>query len=475
MKRFYRKTLVVLAMTFLHNICHAQHPLGATWGPTYGFPPYNAQNFLPSLREMSLGFSRVTLYWSQLEPKQGVHRWIDLDSYVAQLKSPEEGFITLASASPWATRSKTWVFPSSPALDRDQYYAFVQDLVVETKGKVRYFQGETEPNNSFFWAGSAAEYAKQQQVFYRAVKDANPDAVVVLAGCDGLFDPTGRDPLPGQDATVAFFRNILTDVQGAFDVFDVHLYGDPYTIPDRIEFLRKLMHDSGADRPMLAAEYGGPSFFEFKTNRRWFGQLQGPNASPDAVRALRAQASELPNDTRMFVTPDDPEMSARLLRLKTEDLVVRNLLALSSGIIKTAFFSVWHDTKDQDNPNTMLFGSFSLLEHNASGALTKPLPIAGPLARLASALQGEINVHRVVLEDSLEIFVFRIDRQGRRPLLIGWRRPTQLGGSAEPLTVSIAWDMKPRNSSTMDGRTIAVRYRKGKIIVALSEMPALIE
>ena len=191
---------VLLAETSLQS-----SPLGVTWGATYGFGKAKALPFMPQARKLGASFSRVTLYWSQLEPKEGVARWVDLDAYISQISSPEEAILTLASASSWATRTKTWVFPSSPALDAAKYTAFVRNVVQHAKGKVRYFQNDNEPNNPFFWSGTAEEFAAQQRLFYRAVKEADPSATVILGGCEGLFDQTNTDPFPGQEADLAFW------------------------------------------------------------------------------------------------------------------------------------------------------------------------------------------------------------------------------------------------------------------------------
>jgi hypothetical protein len=312
-------------------------------------------------------------------------------------------------------------------------------------------------------------------VFYKAVKDADPAAVVVLAGSDGLFDPTGTDSPPGQEANIAFFKTVLSEVHGAFDIFDIHLYGNPYTIPARIELVQKLMSDAGAERPVIAAEYGGPGFFDFKANRRWYGDLTGLGATAEKVRNLRQNAEALPPETRMFLTPDDPELSARLGRLQAEDVVARNMLALSHGVIRTAFFSVWHDTSDRDAPNTVLFGSFSLFNHDGSGLLTHTLPRAFPLARLAAALKGQTKVQQLMVSDHPDFFAFRVERVNRPPLLIAWRRSLRLGDPSERLTVSLPWAKRPQSSATITGETSSFTWTKGNITLSATDMPVLIE
>jgi hypothetical protein len=42
--------------------------IGASWSPVYGLPPIKPDRFMPQLRALGGSFSRVTLYWTQLEP-----------------------------------------------------------------------------------------------------------------------------------------------------------------------------------------------------------------------------------------------------------------------------------------------------------------------------------------------------------------------------------------------------------------------
>ena len=450
-------------------------PLGVTWGATYGFGKAKAQPFMPQARKLGASFSRVTLYWSQLEPQEGVSRWDDLEAYTAQVSSPEEAVVTLASASPWATRAKAWVFPSSPAADTAKYTAFVRSVVQHVKGKVRYFQSENEPNNPFFWSGTVEEFAAQQQLFYRAVKEADPSAMVVLGGCDGLFDPTNADPFPNQEATLAFWKKALAAVGNSYDLFDLHLYGNPYTIPDRVAVVRDMMRAVGTDKPIITLEYHGPGFFEFKANRRWWRMLQGPGASPDAVSQLRAQAATLPVETRMFLDTQDPPSAERLTRLQAEDFVVRNMLALASGVQRTAFFDLWHDPTETTAANAMLYGTFKLLEHDANNALTKELPLAANFLCLSTALSGQTRVSRIAVSEHPDVYAFRVERTQRSPLLVIWRRPPSVGDVADTLRVDVPWQDKAARATTAVGGKADFTKKSGVLNVHVSDMPILID
>lgn len=448
-------------------------PLGVAWSPVYGFPPAKPETFVPQAHAIGAGAVRLTLYWSQIQPAPGVTRWDVLDAYLAQIDRPEDATLTIASASPWGTRNHAWVFPSSPAADPARYAAFVRDLVTHVHGRIRYFQAENEPNNAFFWAGSADDYAVEQRIFYRAVKAADPKAIVMLGASDGLFDPSGADPFPGQDKDMAFWGRVLKGTAGAYDLFDLHLYGNPYTIPARVAAVRAMMRAAGGEKPIVASEYSGPSFFEFKANRRQWASLQGPGAGPDSVRALRAKDADLTIETRMFLHPDDADLRRHMLRLQSEDLVVRNLIALSEGIARTHFFELVQDKTDPDAPNTILYGHMALLARSTDGALTA-LPLAERFRRLAEALRGTRAVTRVTVAAQPDVYAFRVVRRGRPPLLIAWRRPALPGAAAAIAPVTLPVKMGHAMAETIERDPVTLAANAGGVRIDLSEMPVLI-
>ncbi len=437
-------------------------PLGVSWGPTYGFPPHGAEAFVPRARAIGASFARITLYWSQLEPKRGWRRWDELDAYLAQLTDPEEGFVTIASASPWATRVPSQVFPSSPAKNPADYDEFVRAVVAHSAGRVRYFQSDGEPNNAFFWNGSADDYAAQQKVFYRAVKDADPKAVVVLGACDGLFDPTGAHPLPGQAADLAFFATVIAAAATAFDVFDLRVYADPYTIPDRVRTIREMIRRTGGDKPIIASEYNGPGFFEFAANRRWASALMNPATAADALKGLVDSIDTLPVETRMFLPEAPTADAAQLQALAADDLVIRNVIALSSGVQKTAYFDLWHERGTAPIANDLLFGSFRLMDREGNRLMARP-PLATAFSRLAAFLHGARTVERVSDEAHPDVFVFRVAFADAKARWVAWRRPSRPGEPVGPVTIAAPWRMQPSTRSdgprTTESITVDARPR----------------
>ena len=270
--------------------------LGIVRGITYGLFGKPDQ-FLPQLRELGAGLVRVYFYWSQVEPEPGRWTFDAVDALLEQLEGSEEVWVTVSSSSRWATRQATDFLPPSPAKDLEAYRRFVDRLVRHCAGRVRYWQCDNEPSSvGLLWAGTAEEYVAQLKVMYQAVKEADPQAAVVLGGA-----PFGLPESPPDGPEREFFDVLLRDGRDHFDVFDLHLYGEASRIPADIETARGLMRGYGYEKPLVAGEYNAP----------W------PNLYPEAVTAMQSAMAaafagglDLSGDQGSGQTPEQAAMPA---------------------------------------------------------------------------------------------------------------------------------------------------------------------
>ncbi len=74
-------------------------PFGIAWGFLYGYQGVKAEDFLPRIRQLGAGCTKIYLFWNQVEPEKGRYDWSAVDRFVAQLQSPEEGLIAIFSSS----------------------------------------------------------------------------------------------------------------------------------------------------------------------------------------------------------------------------------------------------------------------------------------------------------------------------------------------------------------------------------------
>jgi hypothetical protein len=464
-------------------------PLGIAWGFLYGNMGVKAERFLPQLRELGGGFTKVYLTWNQIEPQKGKYDWSAVDAFVNQLKSPEEGLISLFSSSQWAVKRPVALLPPSPAENPDDYYRFVKDLVKHCKGRLRYWQNDSEPNNPIFWSGTKEEFVAQLKVFHKAVKDADPSAIVVVGGYDGLFGPPGTRPFPNQQAGLDFFDYVLKEGRDSFDLFDLRLYGDPYTIIARVEFMRQKMVALGYNKPIICTEYGGPSFFAFPENRKYFSLLtswmqsvaqggpDGPvfNAGANQIAELYSRMSSLAPETQMFMLGCAPEMEAKYDRIQARELVMRNLFAFTAGVQRTFYWQFLDLRTNRDNMMTLMYGKIGILGYE-DGILRKRQPTAEAFHRMAEALAGVCGVKRVEVPDKPSIFLFEVDRGSRGPVFVLWERRDEFTGEDSPaVPFECAWTVGRATTTDALGQTVPIRVADGRLYLEISLTPVFLE
>jgi hypothetical protein len=310
----------------------------------------------------------------------------------------------------------------------------------------------------------------------------------VLGGCDGLFDPGPGHQIPGQDKSLAFFNQVLKGSADSFDIFDLHLYADPYTIPGRIEYIRNQMRSYGYTKPIIATEYNGPGFFEFPQNRKYFGLMQSwsqpavsvppstvvSGAVRNRITELYEQINSLAPQTQMFLMGCSPQLEQKIERIQARDLVMRNVLAFSSGVQKTAFWDIWHDTSKRDDLQTLMFGKLKLVAFE-NERFVRADPLADVYRRMTSEFEGIAAVRRIVIPSRPDAYVFEIDRGKRGRLFVAWDKGDAFTGEDTP-AVPLEFDgglVKP-NAVDVFGNAIPVTSNSGKLSLNLSVTPVYI-
>lgn len=466
--------------------------LGIVRGIHYGLFA-RPEPFVPQTRALGAQLVRAYIYWSQVEPRPGEFVFDTLDTLLDQLDGDEEVWLTLCSSSPWATRQPTDFLPPSPAHDSAAYAEFVRQVVTRCAGRVTYWQCDNEPSNASLWAGTADEYVFQLKTMYRIVKSVDPSASVVLGGCG--YDVFSSEPNSPQRQ---FFDRLADTGRDAFDYFDVHLYGDPYCIPDYVETARLFMRAHGYQKPVLAGEYSGPSLFEFHDVEVALQQLltrafAEPPAtqSTEALRAgltqetperrgmrtLYQHMAELPARLQMFMHGCSPELEARRHRIASRQVVTRTLLALEAGLDRTAYWNLAPEVPGPTDPYMLmhlLVARYPLMDYVGT-RIAQRLPAADTFALLASELDGVEQVERVELADQPATYAFTVCRAQRQPLLVVWdRRDTFDGESRAPLDVRLPWSGSTARAVDAFGNVQSADVVEGEVRLAVSDTPLFV-
>jgi hypothetical protein len=461
--------------------------LGIVRGISYGV--FGAPgNFMPQVRDLGSRLARVYLTWNQVEPRPGSYDWTAVDTLLGQLEPGDRLWVTVVTASRWATKQPTDFLPASMPRDFAAYQLFVGALVSRCRGSVAYWQCNNEPSNAGLWSGTAAEYAELASVFARTVRHADPEAQIVLGGCgfDVLGSTAGSEPR-------AFFDEVLAKAGDSFDLFDVHLYDAPQRIPAHIEDARAMMRAHAVERPIVVGEYGGPTllgFPELDTVMQSImmeafaggapsldsADLATAAETPDrlAMRALYARMAELPPTLQMFMQGCPPGLEARRHRIACREIVTRNLLAMASGVKLTLAWNLAPEVPNYRDPfNLMGFVSDKLgLMSYQHEALSKREPPADTFARFADLMSDATGVRRI--DTDLGIVAMEVSRQ-RGTLHVFWTEADPFTGEDEPPKL-IEWPWPAESAHVCDVFGIArdARPASGRLSLGVSITPLFV-
>ncbi|HKR69134.1 MAG TPA: hypothetical protein VJT16_09875 [Streptosporangiaceae bacterium] len=471
--------------------------VGVVRGISYGLfgPP---GEFIAAASSLGAGLVRAYLFWSQIEPAPGQYRWEAVDALLRQLDRNEadtEVWITLCSSSAWATRTATDFLPPSPAREQSAYAEFVRQVVRRCAGRVRYWQCDNEPSNTdLLWNGTAQEYVGQLRTMYLAVKDADPQAAVVLGGCgyDVFSSEAGS---PQRD----FFDYVTGHGQDSFDLFSIHLYGDVASLPDYIATARQFMRAHGYCKPVVAGEHAGPQPFEFPAaitvmQQVFAAAFAAPPAtssteelaarakaeSPErrAMTALYDRMEELPPELAMFMVGCPEELEARRQRISCRQVVMRTLIAMAQGVRRTAYWNLapeYPGPVDHLQMMHLMIGKLPLLGY-ADAELSVRHPAAGTFALLAAKLAGARSVSRLAIAGQPGIWAFEVERKDAGPLTVLWDQRDAFAGEDEPpVLVLLPWREDKASVTDAFGVASVAANQDGAVRLQVSVTPLFVE
>ncbi len=217
-------------------------------GPRFTSLSYGIQAFLwwdPTARPFDLEQARLMNFryikqimaWEDIERERGAYDWTRADEVVDEVNYRELHLVARVDHPPaWAV-----VDPASRAdgvpFDVEAYAAYCGALAERYRGRIAAYQVWNEPNLQREWAGhspDAAGYVTLLGACYRAIKAADPDAIVISAG----LAPTETEPpiaVPDERYLQQMFDAGLSQV---YDVLGLHAPGyanPPEMSPDEAE------------------------------------------------------------------------------------------------------------------------------------------------------------------------------------------------------------------------------------------------
>ena len=193
---------------------------------------------------------RFAIGWDGVEIAPGEYKWGFWDELV---RLASDYGITLL---PYVCYTPAWLnadpvnYWRNPPDDLQRFGAFMYAIASRYKGKVASWELWNEPDNDYYWTGTAAQFAAMVREGARQVRRADPAAIVVLGGM-----AHGRSP---------FLEELLRQQQLGrdFDVVNVHGYFETWSpepaedYPQMLQAVHDLIAETAPHLDLWLAEFG---------------------------------------------------------------------------------------------------------------------------------------------------------------------------------------------------------------------------
>lgn len=215
--------------------------------------PFGINGHIPNERELrmmewaGIRWCRMDYLWEIIEPEKGKFSWSLFDQVFDNAKKHAVYPLPiLCYNSPWGSRRSSNERGVVP--DLENWLPYVRESVKRYGKFVKYWEVWNEPNIGF-WTGTLEEYAELLKATYKAIKEVDKTAQVVMGGTAG---------------TDLRFIEELYKRQVPFDIVNIHPYGYPQPpenyLEGAINACRELMRKYGdARKPIWITEFGWPN------------------------------------------------------------------------------------------------------------------------------------------------------------------------------------------------------------------------
>ncbi len=227
--------------------------------PDYGvqaflwWDPNIAKRDLEAINTLDFNWVKQSFAWRDIEPiEKGKYDWYRPDLIVEMIEEAGLDVLVRIDRQPFWSQEEDWPpLENAPPADLQDFAEFCGILAERFRGRIAAYQVWNEPNLSREWGDdppSPAEYTELLKVCYEAIKESDPQAIVVSAG----LAPTGTG-LPLAMPDVDFLEGMYE--AGAAEYFDVLGINAPgYKAPPEVS------PEEGEANP----DYGGGRWFVFR-------------------------------------------------------------------------------------------------------------------------------------------------------------------------------------------------------------------
>jgi hypothetical protein len=276
--RFTAFTLLLAVMgIFATSVCAAAPPpagqaktggvqaQGSPPDDRIGINPWDTQSLLlnvPEYASTEVGSIRIELPWQQVQPREGVFNWDEVDNVVdAAQANRMDVLITLRAISSWGT--KVPANPDDPyhgaslPLDMSSWETFVPAIAHRYMGRHVAYEIENEPNSDF-WSGTMDGYLTLLKASFTSIIRSDSQ-VRVLSGalaCHTAFNYRNAAATQKENQAFDTWQKAIFATR-AFNTTAVHDYYFPdhpvngWTFATYLTHVQSLAKAAGCDKCRL--------------------------------------------------------------------------------------------------------------------------------------------------------------------------------------------------------------------------------
>lgn len=207
------------------------------------------------LRAAGIADLRISLGWDSIEPRDDAFEWAFWDEFM-RIAVEEYGLRLrpyVAYTPAWAAADGDGAIWARPPREMAEFAEFVRAVVDRYGAHVASWEIWNEPDNPAYWTGSAAQFATLLDAGAAAVREADPDAIVVLGGIAWNVD---------------FVATLFEDhtAAAAVDVVNVHSYAETWSndplesVAPYVAQVADVIARAGDGEPIWVAEVGYGSY-----------------------------------------------------------------------------------------------------------------------------------------------------------------------------------------------------------------------
>lgn len=198
---------------------------GSYWMPTAveddyfdGTSPIDrVKRHFAAARRAGAAYFRCGFTWNAIEREPGKYDWTFWDSLVRIAQQNHIPLIPYVAYPPkWAVSGGA-EFWKQPPRDPRIYADFMYTIAARYRGRIAAWEIWNEPDNQDYWTGTAGQFAPLVMLAAKRIREADPQAVLVLGGLS-------YGPSP-------FFERLINDyhIDRYVDVVALHTYPETWS------------------------------------------------------------------------------------------------------------------------------------------------------------------------------------------------------------------------------------------------------